>query len=508
MVFETERLILRPWKLDDAEELYKYAKDPCVGPRAGWPVHTSVENSREIIETVLSAEGTYAVVLKDTNLPVGCIGIMHNKNVPTLEDEVEIGYWLGKPYWGQEIIPEACKVLIRYCFEMLGCSKIWASYYNANRNSCRVMQKCGFEFHHTEHDKLCELLNEYRTEHIVVLTKERWNKIQQEGFETAASEDDWTVNFEGGFWGDFGWGSQKVPVHQSFQYCDETCVVPYLYLCPEGVVIDYCVGIEPEMLDAFLKKWNFPERTECDDFTPEELEAIDDEHPLMFHFDINKITINGTALKRTHGCSTSYVPESCQIDEYRHREKELLPYLQRYDLDDKKVWKIERASYAWAKIKPETIESLELYITSDKKTFNGIHLLNPKEGDVFKFLHPVTGREHELTVLSCEQQIFDKERFQDDEFEYPKHFYAMQYQIIPDIPMENVWISDCVQSDPPKYIGNGKVIGGSIGVSAITRLSKGCRSVCSSMHFEPVDHIEWRMTFREKMAEDAEIKLI
>ena len=90
-------------------------------------------------------------------------------------------------------------------------------------------------------------------------------------FETAASEDDWTVNFEGGFWGDFGWGSQKVPVHQSFQYCDETCVVPYLYLCPEGVVIDYCVGIEPEMLDAFLKKWNFPERTECDDFTHEEL---------------------------------------------------------------------------------------------------------------------------------------------------------------------------------------------------------------------------------------------
>ena len=84
-------------------------------------------------------------------------------------------------------------------------------------------------------------------------------------FETAASEDDWTVNFEGGFWGDFGWGSQKVPVHQSFQYCDETCVVPYLYLCPEGVVIDYCVGIEPEMLDAFLKKWNFPERTECDE---------------------------------------------------------------------------------------------------------------------------------------------------------------------------------------------------------------------------------------------------
>ena len=43
---ETERLILRPWKEDDAESLYKYAKNPEVGPIAGWPVHTSVENSR------------------------------------------------------------------------------------------------------------------------------------------------------------------------------------------------------------------------------------------------------------------------------------------------------------------------------------------------------------------------------------------------------------------------------------------------------------------------------
>lgn len=50
MVLETNRLILRPWNKEDAEECYKYAKDPKVGPIAGWPVHTSVENSREIIE--------------------------------------------------------------------------------------------------------------------------------------------------------------------------------------------------------------------------------------------------------------------------------------------------------------------------------------------------------------------------------------------------------------------------------------------------------------------------
>lgn len=51
MILETERLILRPWCEDDANELYKYASDPEVGPPAGWLPHTSVENSREIICT-------------------------------------------------------------------------------------------------------------------------------------------------------------------------------------------------------------------------------------------------------------------------------------------------------------------------------------------------------------------------------------------------------------------------------------------------------------------------
>ena len=70
MILQTERLFLRPWEDSDAEELYKYAKDPRVGPIAGWPVHTSVENSLEIIRGVLSEPETYAVVLKETGLPM------------------------------------------------------------------------------------------------------------------------------------------------------------------------------------------------------------------------------------------------------------------------------------------------------------------------------------------------------------------------------------------------------------------------------------------------------
>lgn len=179
MILETERLILRPWQEEDAEELYRYASDPEVGPAAGWPVHTSVENSREIIRDVLSAEGTFAVVQKSTGLPVGSIGIMRNANISTEDDEVEIGYWLGKPYWGQGLIPEAVQACLRYSFEKLGCTRVWCGYYEGNEKSRRVQEKCGFRYHHTEKDKPCPLVNDVRTELVSVLEREDWEQLKK-----------------------------------------------------------------------------------------------------------------------------------------------------------------------------------------------------------------------------------------------------------------------------------------------------------------------------------------
>ena len=87
MILETERLILRPWCEDDAEELYKYARDPEVGPPAGWAPHTSVENSRDIIRTVLSAPDTFAVCLKENGKAIGSIGF-HRNDLAEQDDAV------------------------------------------------------------------------------------------------------------------------------------------------------------------------------------------------------------------------------------------------------------------------------------------------------------------------------------------------------------------------------------------------------------------------------------
>lgn len=176
MIFETERLILRPWEEADAEECYKYAKDPQVGPIAGWPVHTSVDNSSDIIKTVLSATETYAVVLKTTGLPVGSIGLMLGKasNIGIPDTEGEIGYWIGVPYWGQGLMPEAVRELMRYGFEELELEKIWCGYFDGNEKSKRVQEKCGFRYHHTKENVPCAIEGLLRTEYITCITRAEW----------------------------------------------------------------------------------------------------------------------------------------------------------------------------------------------------------------------------------------------------------------------------------------------------------------------------------------------
>ncbi len=155
----TPRLLLRPWQDSDAEALYRFASDPQVGPAAGWPPHTSIENSREIIRGVLSARETYAMILRyDTHdtingeiipagTPVGSVGIMFKGcgSYPRLRDnEAEIGYWVARPLWGRELAPEAVWAIMGRCFEELGLERLWCGFYEGNQSSRRVQQKCGF----------------------------------------------------------------------------------------------------------------------------------------------------------------------------------------------------------------------------------------------------------------------------------------------------------------------------------------------------------------------------
>ncbi len=180
MILQTERLILRRWEESDADSLYEYAKNPAVGPIAGWPPHKSVEESLSVIKDVLNGAECYAICVKGSNKAIGAIELKLNGHTDMTErdDECELGYWLGKPFWGRGYMPEAARELLRHGFEDLGMTTIWCGYYDGNHKSKRVQEKVGFVYHHTCEEVPVPLMNEVRVGHTSCMTKEQWKKIK------------------------------------------------------------------------------------------------------------------------------------------------------------------------------------------------------------------------------------------------------------------------------------------------------------------------------------------
>ncbi len=174
MILETERLLLRHWTEEDAAACYRYARDLRVGPAAGWPAHNSVEESRGIIRSVLMRPETWAIVWKQTDQLVGSVGLDFHTPVSRGSDEAELGYWLGVPWWGRGIMPEAARRLLRRAFEDLGLKRVWCCYYAGNEKSKRVQEKLGFRYVRTDENVPVPLLGEFRTDIVNCMTREAW----------------------------------------------------------------------------------------------------------------------------------------------------------------------------------------------------------------------------------------------------------------------------------------------------------------------------------------------
>ena len=177
---ETVRLLLRPWQDGDAPVLYRWASDREIGSRAGWPPHTSEADSLAVIHGPLGKPETYAMVWKQTGEPVGSIGLFTPEDycppldLPGAGVQMELGYWVARPYWGRGLAPEAAWVLLRHAFETLGCAAVHCSHFDFNDPSRRVIEKLGFSYRLTRettdatgapHATLC-----------YVLTREDWEQ--------------------------------------------------------------------------------------------------------------------------------------------------------------------------------------------------------------------------------------------------------------------------------------------------------------------------------------------
>lgn len=140
---ETERLILESWAPKDAPDLFAYAKNPNVGPNAGWKPHESVRESRRIIKTIFLAKDTWKIVWKENGEVIGSIGLDEDRRRPGIRSR-ELGYSLAEPYWGRGIMTEAGKAVLRYGFETLRLAIISIQTATTNQRSQSVIRKLGF----------------------------------------------------------------------------------------------------------------------------------------------------------------------------------------------------------------------------------------------------------------------------------------------------------------------------------------------------------------------------
>ncbi len=145
-VLRTERLTLRPWKLRDIDDMFAYAKDPEVGPNAGWLPHESKYHTVPILLKFIEEKKTFAI--EYNGRAVGSLGIekYDEAKFPELEDKKcrELGFVLAKECWGMGLMTEAVNAVIRYLFDEVGLDAILCGHFLHNRRSARVQEKCGF----------------------------------------------------------------------------------------------------------------------------------------------------------------------------------------------------------------------------------------------------------------------------------------------------------------------------------------------------------------------------
>lgn len=148
VLLQTKRLTLRPWRETDLQDFYEYASVDGVGQMAGWAPHKDIEESRRILGHFLEGKKTFA--LEYQGKVIGSLGIeRYNETYyPELAamSGREIGYVLSKEYWGQGLMPEAVQAVMGYLFETVKLDFILVGHFDWNRQSARVIEKCGFRY--------------------------------------------------------------------------------------------------------------------------------------------------------------------------------------------------------------------------------------------------------------------------------------------------------------------------------------------------------------------------
>ena len=145
-ILESDRLLLRPFSIEDAEDVYLYASDELVTKYLTWPALKKPSESLEVIKTFyMGKTGIYAIELKSEHKCIGCIDLrLFNEH-----DKASFGFVLNRHYWNNNYMSEALNLILDLSFSKMKLNRVDATHYVGNVGSGRVMQKCGMNYEGT-----------------------------------------------------------------------------------------------------------------------------------------------------------------------------------------------------------------------------------------------------------------------------------------------------------------------------------------------------------------------
>ena len=182
-----------------------------------------------------------------------------------------------------------------------------------------------------------------------------------------------------------------------------------------------------------------------------------------------------------------------------------------YGCDKGCCWYFERLSYNWDGEPILSPQKISLAFRANLISITAGHFSSDVscDGKTVKTAHPITGQEYTLTLHSCEQIRNSFAEIGAKGVVYPEYCQILSYSIAPEIDRSLFCIRDCAEGDRPRMGDTQEPPSGSNGPTAVFMAGKNAapdnRMAVSSLHFEPVSEVQWRMVFQIKPKNDAEI---
>lgn len=299
-------------------------------------------------------------------------------------------------------------------------------------------------------------------------------------------------------------------------------IIPAIYLCGKGLVVDICRRVEREAIEAHYQKLAAYEGMDIDECPPEVVELAEAADPFGSFDYLPSVAINGKTVEYSRGAGEYYNPLRSEEEIVCSGEQAARDIVKHYGLDLEQGWDLRQWSFPWAtKRRPAHITSLTLTLTQREQPAEAVQF-TAAPGKAVEFAHPVTGVPCVLTVKDLKPARLPENDLphMGPPMEWPREFVEMTYTLTPAVTTGWVQVNDCAssdkpirKSDAPTEDGAIGIIGGADGPTAIFVSGKqqgDTRTACSSLHFAPVEPetIRWKVTYYQKQLPDETIALL